>query len=136
MRTVIHHPQGYGVGNVGQVASRTGVEIKAGESNYTEMGAEMGVGGALAWIAWNLTLLAALFLAVRRSADPARRHFAALCTAFLAAALALSVQTDVIGDPWMAYVVWGLAGLALASRAENGRQKTARVRAQPGVTSR
>jgi len=132
VRTVIHHPQGYGVGNVGQVASRTGVEIKAGESNYTEMGAEMGVGGALSWIAWNLTLLAALFLAARRSADPARRHFAALCTAFLAAALALSVQTDVIGDPWMAYVVWGFAGLALASRAENGRQKTA----SPGATRR
>jgi hypothetical protein len=30
--------------------------------------------------------------------------------------LALAVQTDVIGDPWVAYCVWGLAG-ALTLRA-------------------
>ena len=40
-RTVVHHVQGYGLGNAGQTASRTGTPIKAGESNYTEMGAEM-----------------------------------------------------------------------------------------------
>jgi hypothetical protein len=27
--------------------------------------------------------------------------------------LALSLQTDVIGDPWVAYCVWALAGAAL-----------------------
>ena len=46
-RTVVHHPQGYGLGNAGQTASRTGTPIKAGESNYTEIGAETGLlGGA------------------------------------------------------------------------------------------
>jgi hypothetical protein len=34
------------------------------------------------------------------------------CAAF-AAILALAVQTDVIGDPWVAYCVWALAGAAL-----------------------
>jgi hypothetical protein len=36
-----------------------------------------------------------------------------VCAAF-AAVLALAVQTDVIGDPWVAYCVWGLVGAALA----------------------
>src|SRR5207248_867932 len=43
VRTVVHHPQGYGLGNVGQTASRTRTPIKAGESNYTEMGAELAL---------------------------------------------------------------------------------------------
>jgi hypothetical protein len=43
VRTVFHHPQGYGLGNAGQTASRTDTEIKAGESNYTEIGVETGV---------------------------------------------------------------------------------------------
>ena len=51
---MVHHPQGYGLGNVGQTASRTNTPIKAGESNYTELGVELGVLGALLWIAWGL----------------------------------------------------------------------------------
>jgi O-Antigen ligase len=97
VRTVIDHPQGFGLGNVGQTASRTGTPIKAGESNYTELGAELGLLGALLWIAWNLAILWRL------------RRAPAVCAAF-AAILALAIQTDVIGDPWVAYVVWGLAG--------------------------
>jgi hypothetical protein len=30
----------------------------------------------------------------------------------------LAVQTDVIGDPWMAYCLWALAGIALAEGEE------------------
>jgi hypothetical protein len=120
--TVVHHPQGFGLGNAGQTASRTETPIKAGESNYTELGVETGLAGALLWIAWGLTVFVLLI----------RRH-AALAAAF-GAALVLAVQTDVIGDPWMAYVFWSLAGLALApdllsaprapaiqERASNGR---------------
>ena len=57
VHTMVHHPQGYGLGNVGQTASRTGTPLKAGESNYTELGVELGVLGALLWIAWNLGAL-------------------------------------------------------------------------------
>src|ERR671937_441805 len=60
VRTVVHHPQGYGLGNAGQTASRTGTPIRAGESNYTEIGAETGLLGALLWIAWNLSVFAGL----------------------------------------------------------------------------
>ncbi|MFL5968965.1 MAG: O-antigen ligase family protein [Gaiellaceae bacterium] len=103
-RTVVHHPQGYGLGNAGQTASRTETPIKAGESNYTELGAETGFAGALLWIAWSLAILYGLI----------RVRAPAIAGAF-AATLVLAVQTDVIGDPWMAYGLWGLAGLALTS---------------------
>ena len=56
----IHHPQGYGLGNAGQTASRTETPIKAGESNYTEIGAETGLLGSLLWTAWGLATLVAL----------------------------------------------------------------------------
>ncbi len=105
VHTVIHHPQGFGLGNVGQTASRTGTTIKAGESNYTEMGAELGILGALLWIAWGLAVLVGLW-----------RARAVRMTAAFAAILALAIQTDVIGDPWVAYVVWALAGTCLQVR--------------------
>jgi hypothetical protein len=107
-RTVVHHPQGFGLGNAGQTASRTETPIKAGESNYTELGVETGLAGALLWIAWNLGVLVRLL----RSAP-------AVASAF-GAALVLAVQTDVIGDPWMAYVLWALAGLSLRPLALAG----------------
>ena len=112
-RTVIHHPQGYGLGNAGQTASRTGTPIKAGESNYTEMGAEMGIVGSVLWTAWIVALLIALVGSARRT-----RWWAAIgIAAAVAAAAVLAIQTDVIGDPWMGYVLWMLAGIAIAPPA-------------------
>jgi hypothetical protein len=112
VRTVVDHPQGFGLGNVGQTASRTGTPLVAGESNYTEFGVELGALGALLWIAWALALLAGL---VRAGRDD---RWAAAAAAGFAAILALAIQTDVIGDPWVAYCVWGLAGaLVLPGRA-------------------
>jgi len=109
--TVVHHPQGYGLGNAGQTASRTETPIKAGESNYTEMGAEMGILGSLLWTAWGLALFLALVVVARRA-----RWWAAIALASaFGAALVLAVQTDVIGDPWMGYVLWSLAGLVLST---------------------
>jgi hypothetical protein len=84
------------------VASRTDTRIKAGESNYTELGVELGLLGALLWIAWGLGVLLGL----------ARAGAFRVCAGF-AAVLALAVQTDVIGDPWVAYCVWGIAGASL-----------------------
>jgi hypothetical protein len=113
VETMTKHPQGYGLGNVGQTASRTETPLKAGESNYTELGVELGVLGSLLWIAWGLALLAAL---VRAGRDDA---YAAATAAAFAAVLALAVQTDVIGSPWVAYCVWAFAGaLAYRTRPE------------------
>ena len=114
VRTMIHHPQGYGLGNVGQTASRTGTPLKAGESNYTELGVELGVLGAVLWTAWGLAVLAGLVRAGRRDA------WAAGVAAAFAAILALAVQTDVIGDPWVAYCVWALAGALMLRASPDG----------------
>jgi hypothetical protein len=101
VRVVIEHPQGYGLGNAGVVAKRTGVEIRAGESTYTELGVDAGVAGALAFVLWNLAILAGLW-----------RRGAWLAAAF-AAVLAIGLQTDVIGIHWIAFTVWVAAGMAL-----------------------
>jgi hypothetical protein len=96
--TVATHPHGYGVGNAGVTASRTGTDVKAGESTYTELGVDLGLLGMLAFIAWNVALLRLLL------------RTAPWLGATLAAVLALAVQTDVIGVHWLAFVLWTLAG--------------------------
>jgi hypothetical protein len=105
VRTVIHHPQGFGVGNAGSTAARTGVQIEAGESTYTELGVDAGLLGALLFIAWSVALVVRVLP----------------CTAWLGAALvavfALGLQTDVIGVPWLAYVLWALAGSVVTTDA-------------------
>jgi hypothetical protein len=112
---MVHHPQGYGLGNVGQTASRTDTPLKAGESNYTELGVELGVLGSALWIAWVLAVLIGLVRAGRNDV------WAAGFAAAFAAVLALAVQTDVIGDPWIAYCMWSLGGaLMLRTRPKEG----------------
>jgi hypothetical protein len=98
VETVARHPQGYGLGNAGATAARTDVELKAGESTYTELGVDAGLLGAVLFVAWSLVLLVRLL--------PRSPWLAAS----LAAVLALGVQTDVIGVPWLAYVLWTLIG--------------------------
>ena len=105
IRTVVHHPQGYGLGNAGEVAFRERVPLKAGESNYTELGVETGLLGALVFTAWNLGVLAVLV--VRRRP---------VLAAALAAVLFVAIQTDAYGIPWLAYCVWWLAGSGLAEQ--------------------
>ena len=61
VRVVIEHPQGYGLGNAGVVAKRTGVEIRAGESTYTELGVDAGVAGVAAFVLWSLAILVGLW---------------------------------------------------------------------------
>ena len=104
VEAVAEHPQGYGLGNAGVVAKRTGVDIKAGESTYTELGVDAGIAGALAFLVWNGFLLARLW----------QRH--AWVAAAFATVLLLGLQTDVIGIHWLAVVVWAAAGLGVAPR--------------------
>jgi len=101
VRVVFEHPQGRGLGNSGVVAKRTGVEILAGESTYTELGVDTGVAGMLAFVLWSLAILVGLW-----------RREAWLAPAF-ATVLLIALQTDVIGIHWLAFTVWVAAGLAL-----------------------
>ncbi|MDX6482230.1 MAG: hypothetical protein QOE95_1, partial [Gaiellaceae bacterium] len=113
VRTVAHHPEGFGLGNAGMVASRTHVKLKAGESTYSELGVETGLLGALAFIAWNLALLLGL---LRRARE--RELAVAAAVAALVAVLALGIQTDVIGVPWLALCLWWIAGSLLTPARE------------------
>ncbi|HVC85995.1 MAG TPA: O-antigen ligase family protein [Gaiellaceae bacterium] len=111
-RTVLRHPWGFGLGNAGVTAARTHVAVKAGESTYTELGVETGLAGALLFIAWSLALF--------RSA---LRNVAWIASAF-AAVLVLGLQTDVIGVPWIAVVVWALAGDAASGPSRSATATT------------
>jgi hypothetical protein len=101
LRTVIHHPQGFGLGNAGTEAKRTGVEILAGESTFTQLGVELGLAGMLAFVAWSLAVLRGLWA---RSAW--------LFAAF-GAVLVIALQTDILGVHWLAYCLWAAAGITL-----------------------
>ena len=107
IETVARHPWGYGLGNAGVSASRTGTELKAGESTYTELGVDAGVLGLAAFVGW----LVALGLALRRRSPW-------LCASVVAVAI-LGLQTDVIGIHWLSVVVFALAGAALRSTPED-----------------
>ena len=98
LETVFRHPWGFGLGNAGVTASRTGTELKAGESTYTELGVELGLLGMLVFLAWNVALLRRIL------------PRAPWLGASLAAVLVLGIQTDVIGVHWLAFVLWTLAG--------------------------
>ncbi len=101
VETVLRHPWGYGLGNAGVSAKRTEVEIRAGESTFTELGVDVGLPGALSFVGWLVALVAALW---RRSPWLAST---------VVAVAAIGVQTDVIGVHWIAVVVFALAGAAL-----------------------
>ena len=101
------HPQGYGLGNAGSVAVRTDTPLLAGESTYAELAIEIGVVGLALFIAWNGALLVALARQGRQVA------VAAWLAAALATVLALAVQTDVLGVPWLAFCLWAFAGSAV-----------------------
>jgi O-antigen ligase len=113
---VLDHPQGFGLGNAGSTAVRFDVPLRAGESNYTEFGVEAGLAGALLLIAWSLALLVGLVRAAWRASDGLTRTATAGTAAAFAAVLALGIQTDAYGVPWLAYVVWWLAGSLVARR--------------------
>jgi hypothetical protein len=116
IEVVFRHPQGYGLGNAGAIAQRTGSVPKVGESNYTELGVELGLAGLVAFVAWNLALLVGLLRAAW-TGEGARRLAAAGTAAALATVLALAVQTDAVGVPWLAYCVWWLSGALAAPKA-------------------
>ena len=103
LHTVSHNPQGFGLGNAGTEAKRTGVPILAGESTYTELGVELGLVGMLAFVAWSLAVLRDL-----------RTRVPWLFAAF-GAMLVLGLQTDVLGVHWLVYVVFALCGASLGT---------------------
>jgi O-antigen ligase len=93
------------------------VPLRAGESNYTETGVEAGLVGALLLIAWSLALLVGLIRSAWAATDGVIRSATAGSAAALAAVLALAIQTDAYGVPWLAYCLWWLCG-SLVERSD------------------
>ena len=79
IRTVARHPWGFGLGNSGVSASRTGVDVKAGESSYTELGIDLGVLGLLAFAGWLVALASPCARARRGSPRRSRRSPFSAC---------------------------------------------------------
>jgi len=133
---VVRHPQGFGLGNAGAVARRTDETLLAGESNLTEIGAQVGLGGLALFLAWSLALLAGLVRVARRR-DEATSWAAAGVAASLAAVLALAVQTDAVGVPWLAFCLWWLGGALVVPAAASLRAPApARARGKGATTLR
>jgi hypothetical protein len=140
LETVARHPQGYGLGNAGAIARRRDIQLRAGESNYAELGVEVGLAGLLLFVAWSIVLLVGLLRAALRGPPPLRWAAAGLA-ASLATVLALGVQTDAFGVPWLAYTVWLLAGSLLlpaeaAAPAAVARRAWLRGRSGPARSTR
>jgi hypothetical protein len=121
VEAVLEHPQGYGLGNAGVVAKRTAVDIKAGESTYTELGVDVGIAGMAAFVLWSLALLLSL---LRREPWVA---------AAFATVLLLGLQTDVIGIHWLAVAVWAAAGIAASGAAPLAVEAAPPIAAAPEV---
>jgi hypothetical protein len=113
IEVVARHPWGYGLGNAGVSASRTGVDVKAGESTYTELGVDAGLLGLVAFVGW----LGALFWALRRRSP--------WLAASVAAVAVLGLQTDVIGIHWLSVVAFALSGAALRAAPGNAAPEDA-----------
>ncbi len=102
VEALVHHPQGYGPGNAGASAARTKAVVLAGESTYTQLGIDAGLVAALLFVGWSFEVLRRLL-----RASP-------WLAATMVAMLALGLQTDIIGVPWVVYVLWTLAGQAIS----------------------
>ncbi len=109
VEAVLEHPQGYGLGNASSIAQRSGEQIGAGESTYTELGIDTGVAGAVAFVLWSLALLFAL---LRR--EP-------WVGAAFASVLLLGLSTNVVGVHWLAVGVWAAAGIAVSPRPDEAQ---------------
>jgi O-Antigen ligase len=129
-RSLLDHPQGYGVGNSGQVAARFAVVPRAGESFYLELGADVGAVGLFAWLAFSVLTLWSLFVGAHRREDSFVRSFAGGIFAAGVAVAALAVISDVWGAPWLAYVLWWLSGSALTI-VQTVEQRTESTSAYP-----
>ena len=99
VETVLRHPQGYGLGNAGSTAFTHRRRDQGRRVDLHRARRRDGLLGALVFVAWSVALAAGG--CCTRSPSVA---------ASLVAVLALGLQTDVIGVPWLAYVVWALAG--------------------------
>jgi hypothetical protein len=105
---VIHHPLGSGVGSAGPASRRNNLgQVKIAENYYLQIGQEVGIVGMLIFIAINVVVAIKLW---------AQRHdeLSALLLATLVGLAFANLLYHAWSDDALAYIWWGLAGIALA----------------------
>lgn len=109
VKDIAHKPLGAGVGSAGPQSVYNNKSTRIAENYYLQIGQEVGVIGMLLFIAINIGVGKMLF---NRRQDP-------LALALLASLIGLSfvnLLSHAWADDTLAYIWWGLAGLALAPR--------------------
>lgn len=111
VRDIVHEPFGRGPGTAGPASVYNGDHgVRNSESYYLQIGQELGWAGLILFVAINLTLGLELW----------RRRSAALAIGLLATLVGLTIVNQFAyawADDTLAYLFWGLAGIALAQSA-------------------
>jgi O-antigen ligase len=105
---VLHHPLGGGIGSAGPASRRnTQGPVKLAENNYLQIGQEAGIVG--------MALFIAIIIAIGRELWH-RRHqqLALILLTSLVGLSFVNLLSHAWTDDTLAYVWWGLAGIALA----------------------
>lgn len=107
-KDVVHHPLGGGVGSAGPASRRNNKgSAKIAENYYLQLGQEIGIAGMALFIVFNVMLAAALWA---RRAD----HMSATLLACFVGLSFANLLYHAWADDTLAYIWWGLAGIALA----------------------
>ena len=105
---VYHHPLGGGIGSAGPASRRnTKGPLKLAEDNYLQIGQEAGVIGMILFIA--IIVVAGIELWRRR-----QDQLALILLASLVGLSFVNLVSHAWTDDTLAYIWWGLAGIALA----------------------
>lgn len=116
LRDVAHQPLGEGTGTAGPASVYNANKVRIAENYFVQIGQEVGWLGIALFVAINLYLGRELW---HRRADP-------LALGLLAALVGLSfvnLLSHAWADDTLAYVFWGLAGIAVAQTTDKPKNK-------------
>jgi len=112
VRDIVHQPQGRGIGSAGPQSVYNDHQARIAEDYYLQIGQEAGIVGMLLFIAICIAVAKQLY---GRRADP-------LALALFASLIGISLVnllSHAWGDDTLAYIYWGLAGIALSPKLTN-----------------
>jgi len=115
-REVANNPLGTGVGSAGPASARNELaEVRIAENYFLQIGQELGLAGILLFISINVMIGRELW---RRPSE----QLAAILLASLIGLTFVNLVSHAWADDTLAYIWWGLAGIALAMPAVVSRK--------------
>ena len=109
-KSVLHQPFGYGPGTAGPASVRNDHPPRIAENYFIQIGQEVGVIGLVIFIAINLYVAKLLW-------DRRQNDLALIALAALVGLTLVNCLSHAWADDTLAYVYWGVAGIALAPAA-------------------